>query len=73
MDGEFIAHEGAVFKRKPEGGYEPEVYCPGCGQSVSALAESLCFYCPHCNWRADFTGRQLPAVMKSLLDAGADD
>jgi hypothetical protein len=73
MDGEFIAHEGALFKRKPEGGYRPIVYCPGCEKSTSAMAESLCFYCPHCNWRANFTGRQLHAVMKKLPDDGEDD
>lgn len=73
MDGEFIAHEGAVFKRKPEGGYQAVVYCPGCGQAASSLDDVLCFYCPRCNWRSNFTGQQLPAVMKSLPDAGEDD
>ena len=73
MAGEYIGHEGVLFKRKPEGGYHRIVFCPGCKRSMSALADMLHFYCPHCNRRSNFTGQQLPAVMKNLPDANEND
>ena len=73
MDKGFVEHAGALFKPKPEGGYLPAVYCPHCKDPVSALADSLYFYCPRCNWRAKFKGQQLHAVMESLPDANGDD
>ena len=72
MSEEFVEHEGALFKRRPEGGYHRGVYCPTCRNSISSLVEMLYFYCPQCNWRADFTGQQLPDVMERLPDANGD-
>lgn len=67
-----IEHQGALFKRKHDGEYHQAVFCPTCEGLTSSLADMLCFYCSRCNWRSEFTGKQLPAVMKDLPDADAD-
>jgi hypothetical protein len=69
MAGEYIGHRGALFKKKPEGGYYRVVFCPTCKGATPSLADMLHFYCPHCNWRSNFTGRQLHTVMEKLPDA----
>ena len=34
---EFVEHRGALFKRKPEGGYVVAVYCPRCKVSAATV------------------------------------
>lgn len=72
MEGEYIGYKGGLFKRKPEGGYHPTVFCPGCERAMSSLAEMLHFYCPHCNRRSNFTGKQLHEVIENLPEPKAD-
>ncbi len=66
MDGQYIGHKGVLFKRDPEGGYILAVFCPICQRPMSSLADMLHFYCPYCNRRAEFTGKQLPTIIANL-------
>jgi hypothetical protein len=61
---EFVEHRGALFKRKPDGGYHLAVYCPRCKQSVGSF-HTLPYECS-CGWSADFSGSDLQSVMKDL-------
>jgi hypothetical protein len=63
---DFVEHRGALFKRKPGGGYERAVYCPKCQVSTSSLEKMLPYHCGACRWCADFTGRELDEVLKEL-------
>ena len=68
---DFIKNEGALFKRKPEGGYDGLVYCPRCRKSTDSMLNKLPFYCSYCHWTADFDAEELAAIMKTLPDAPA--
>ncbi len=61
---EFVEHHGALFKRKPGGGYHAAVYCPHCKQSVGSL-HALPYDCS-CGWSADFNHFDLEKVMQDL-------
>jgi hypothetical protein len=63
---EMVEESGALFKRKPGGGYHEVVYCPKCGFSVAAVGFFLTDYTCSCGWRADFTKDQLADVMARL-------
>ena len=49
---EFEEHRGALFKRKPGGGYHLAVYCPNCKRSASSF-HVLPYECS-CGWSGDF-------------------
>ena len=61
---EFVEHRGALFKRKPGGGYHLAVYCPTCKKSCSSN-HTLPYDCS-CGWSADFAGWQLQSVINEL-------
>lgn len=63
---EFVEHRGALFKRKPEGGYHLAVYCPHCRKSVDSPHGILPYCCTRDNWFADFDRRELEKIMKEL-------
>jgi hypothetical protein len=68
--GEFVEHDGALFKRKPEGGYHRVVYCPHCERSAEPISIATALYlCYYCGWRADFTGIALDDIIARLPDA----
>ena len=62
---EFVEHRGALFKRKG-GAYVEAVYCPRCKVSVGSMESVTPYYCDACTWMADFTGRDLAGIMRSL-------
>jgi primosomal protein N' len=63
---EFVEHRGALFKRKPEGGYHLAVYCPHCRKSVDSPHGILPYCCTRDNWFADFDRRELERIIKEL-------
>lgn len=63
---EFVEHRGAVFKRKPKGGYHLAVYCPECHISTSSLENFFPYHCDRCGWNATFGERQLESIIKEL-------
>jgi len=62
----FTEHEGALFKRKPDGTWIHAVYCPSCKRSTGALAKNVAFQCSPCHWRSSFISRDLDEVMSRL-------
>src|SRR5262245_7505836 len=63
---EFVECRGALFKRKPMGGYHLAVYCPQCRGPMMSLIDRTPFTCGPCKVSVSFTGHQLRAVMGEL-------
>ena len=63
---EFVECRGALFKRKPGGGYHNAVFCPDCQKPMSSLMGDLPYNCHKCHRSVDFTGNDLPNVMREL-------
>ena len=64
---EFVEHRGALFKRKPEGGYHLAVYCPICHKPTGAIDDQIPFACTnHCGWMGSFTPRDLLKIIAEL-------
>jgi hypothetical protein len=64
---EFTGHRGALFKRKPSGGYYDTVYCPSCRFAMSSLGDVLFYTCHKCRITLDFCGHDLPSVLTELM------
>jgi hypothetical protein len=62
---EFVEHRGALFKRKPEGGYHLTVYCPHCRKVAGTIDRNFPYSC-RCGWAVDFTPADLERVLKEL-------
>ena len=68
---DFIEQRGALFKRKPGGGYHAAVYCPRCRIAVSSgiisgiHARMIPYHCS-CGWTASFGPGHLSEVMGEL-------
>ncbi len=62
---QFVEENGALFKRRPGGGYHNAVYCPKCHQSASPFPPGAEFNCT-CGWFSAFTEAELPTIMRSL-------
>ena len=60
-----IEHRGVFFKRLPNGGYAQTVYCIDCHKPMSSGQKVLNYRCM-CGFVADFTGKQLDEIMRSL-------
>jgi hypothetical protein len=62
---EFVEHRGALFKRRPGGGYSEQPYCFVCRKPMSSHVGIGNYHCM-CGYTADFTGDDLPTVMRGL-------
>jgi hypothetical protein len=62
---EFQEERGALFKRKPGGGYHNVVYCPKCKHSVAPFPSGSNFACD-CGWFSSFIERELPGIIAGL-------
>lgn len=65
---EFHEERGALFKRKPGGGWHIAVYCPRCKSSASPFPPGAEFNC-QCGWFSSFTENELSKVMAGLPQA----
>jgi len=63
---EFVEHEGALFKRRPGGGYHKAVYCPYCRAPLGSLEGVLPYNCGRCKIMLDFTGEDLARIMGEI-------
>ncbi|MDO9371276.1 MAG: septum formation initiator family protein [Gammaproteobacteria bacterium] len=64
---EYVEERGALFKRRPGGGYHNAVYCPRCHSSTSPFPPGAEFNC-QCGWASSFTEGELQSVISSLHD-----
>jgi hypothetical protein len=62
----FVEYRGALFKRKASGGYEPTVYCPICHHPMGSLMNELPFNCARDKQSMNFTGKDLPGILREL-------
>ena len=63
---QFLEHRGAAFKRKPEGGYEPTVYCRLCHGPMVSVEGELPYRCAPCNSMVDFSRQELSRIIGEL-------
>ena len=64
-DDEFVEKMGALFKRKPGGGYHKAVYCPKCRTSTAPFPEWGEYNCK-CGWFSWFQRSELDEIIQSL-------
>lgn len=62
----FVEFSGALFKRKPSGGFHNAVYCPRCKTPTSDFPPGDRFNCTGCNWFSTFTAFELNTVLEQL-------
>lgn len=62
---DFVEHHGALFKRKPGGGYQRTVYCPNCRRVAATIDEDFPYSC-NCGWAVEFTPNDLDRLLKEL-------
>ncbi|HXC16847.1 MAG TPA: hypothetical protein VNV60_05340 [Holophagaceae bacterium] len=65
----FTEHRGALFRRKPDGGWHPVAYCPKCLVSCARDgAGHLPLVCSikACGWRTSFSEQNLETVLAEL-------
>lgn len=63
---EFGECRGALFKRKPTGGFHHAVFCPDCHGPMMSLMDEVPFHCTRCKRSVSFAGRDLPTIMQEL-------
>ena len=63
---EFVEHRGALFKRKPSGGYHLAIYCPSCKFAMGAHRATVPFTCGRCMTVSSIKGYELEAIIKEL-------
>lgn len=63
---DFVEHRGAVFKRRPEGGYYDDVLCRNCRHPMLSFVNVHPYRCTSCNVAVNFNGTQLPMIMSEL-------
>lgn len=63
---EFVEHRGALFKKKPGGGYHLAVYCPNCRQPAGSIHAVMPFSCGQRHWSSAFTSGDLEKILKEL-------
>ena len=62
----FVEHQGALFKRGEEGGYEKRPFCPGCRRPMTSLRRVLPYSCSRCKYSVDFAGIDLQGILMTL-------
>lgn len=63
---EFVEHRGALFKRKPGGGYHLAVYCPTCRRVAGTIAHNFPYSCTACGWAVEFSPVDLDRILGEL-------
>ena len=62
---EFVESHGALFKRKPTGGYHDAVYCPTCRGPMVSFENCMPYSC-RCGTGVNFTGYDVHKIRKEL-------
>ena len=63
---EFVEHRGALFKRRPNGGYYDDVLCRRCKQPMVSFVGEHPVMCNPCGVTVNFAGCDLPMMMLEL-------
>jgi hypothetical protein len=64
----FIEARGALFKRRVDGSFEPDAYCPACKSALAPFPIPGAFgpSCSRCRYRAPFKSSEIPQIIKEL-------
>ena len=62
---QFVEYRGAIFKRKPEGGYAPTPYCNLCHKPMSSAFDEVPYTC-RCGGKTPLTPDDLPYALSQL-------
>ena len=62
----FVEKRGALFKRRPEGGYHETVFCLSCQSPLSSFGGDFPYSCDRCQIHLDFSLNDLPGIIESL-------
>lgn len=66
---EFVEARGVLFKRKADGSFEPDAYCPDCRRPLSMGAIHDLYFpptCSKCNFDAPFLKSEIPGIIAGL-------
>jgi hypothetical protein len=64
---EFVESRGVLFKRKPDGTFGPDAYCPDCERVLSTFEESVFPpSCSRCRFQAPFFKCDIQAIIAEL-------
>ena len=63
---ELVPYKGALWKRKPGGGYFDDVLCRECHNPMISFCNIHPFHCDSCNVMVNFNGGELLRVMRGL-------
>lgn len=63
---DFVASRGVLFKRKADGTFEPDAYCPECRRALSTPADFFPPHCSRCHFSAPFKRNDIPAIIRDL-------
>ena len=63
---EFYEERGALFKRRPSGGYHDAVYCPSCHMAAAPFPPGAEYNCNKCGWFSSFQERELTEILSKL-------
>lgn len=66
---EFVESNGALFKRKADGTFEPIAYCPDCKSALSSPIEPILLRCSKCKYSAPFHKSELTGIISQLQAA----
>jgi hypothetical protein len=63
----FMEARGVLFKRKANGSFEPEAYCPDCERVLSTF-EEMVFppSCSRCRFQAPFFKKEIAGIIAEL-------
>ena len=63
---DFTEHRGVLFRRMENDEFQDEAYCPNCKIPMVSAHDLMNFRCSDCKRLANFTGMDLPKIMKEL-------
>lgn len=64
---EWVEARGVLFKRRPDGRFEQDAYCPSCKLVLSTFREEVFPpQCSQCKMRAPFFKSEIPEIIASL-------
>lgn len=63
---EWVEARGVLFKRRADGTFEPDAYCPECKRALNALESFMPLRCSKCKYLAPFKAPELAGIIASL-------
>jgi len=68
----YVEHEGALFKRDPDGRHQTVPYCPRCEIATRVSIYGTPFHCNTCGWYASFDDTEIERIISELPAAEKD-